>query len=399
MIILSIETSCDDTGVALLNIGKGRMKILSDFVSSQVEIHAPYGGVVPNLAVRAHYKNLPILLEATLKKADPGKIRTNSPSVGGSLNLVSSLCSEIDLVAVTVGPGLEPSLWAGVRTARMLAAAIQKPIVGVNHLEGHIAANFIGGDSKFLFPAICLVVSGGHTQLVLVRGLGKYKVIGQTRDDAAGEAFDKVAKLLGLGYPGGPQIALNAKNGLPDAFKLPRPMIDSPDYDFSFSGLKTAVLYLLKDLGLSAARQQPSGDLTQPTLQVASQLPVRLEKGYQIHNTKYLIHNICASFQQAVVDVLVNKTIRAAEKHKAKTVMLSGGVAANRELRKQMAHAVKVRVPNFYLEQSRRTQFLAPGSRYCTDNAVMIGLAGYWKYMRSGGEKMERIVAKANLNL
>jgi N6-L-threonylcarbamoyladenine synthase len=379
MKILAIETSCDDTGVALLDIEKDRIKILSDFVSSQVEIHAPYGGVVPNLAVRAHYKNLPILLEALFKKADPAKI---------------------DLVAVTVGPGLEPCLWAGVRTARMLAVAMQKPIVGVNHLEGHIAANWlkpIGGSTKSKsrnpkLPAICLIVSGGHSQLVLIRDMGRYKVIGQTRDDAAGEAFDKVAKLLGLGYPGGPKIALSAQNGTVDAFKLPRPMIYSPDYDFSFSGLKTAILYLMEDLSLSAARRQSSGDLTQPTFQVASQPLARPKKGYRIYNTKYLISNLCASFQQAVIDVLVDKTIRAAREYKAKTILLSGGVAANRELRKQMGQAIKNQL-------SGNVKYFAPNIKYCTDNAAMIGLAGYWKYKHDGADKIEKMVAKANANL
>jgi len=350
MKILAIETSCDDTGVALLKIEGGRVKILSDFVSSQVKIHAPYGGVVPNLAVRAHYKNLPILLEATLNKS---KINFGIQP------------KKIDLIAVTNGPGLEPCLWAGVNTARVLAKVMNKPIVGVNHLEGHIAANFL--DSQFpvpssQFPIICLIVSGGHTQLVLLRGMGKYKVIGQTRDDAAGEAFDKVAKLLGLGYPGGPEIALNAQNGTPDAFKLPRPMINGFDSDFSFSGLKTAVLYLVKKLSANSK-----------------------------HLNEGIVADVCASFQQAVVDVLVSKTIGAAKEYGAKTVMLSGGVAANKELRKQMACAVKVRVPN--------SRFLAPTSRYCTDNAAMIGLAGYWKYARRGGDKIEKIVAKANLNL
>jgi N6-L-threonylcarbamoyladenine synthase len=274
----------------------------------------------------------------------------------------------------------------------MLAAGMKKPIVGVNHLEGHIAANWLepicgisnfqfpiskqfsifksqiskqNSNSKFkmrnLFPAICLIVSGGHTQLVLIKEAGKYKVIGQTRDDAAGEAFDKVAKLLGLGYPGGPRIASIAKNGAPDAFKLPRPMIDSPDLDFSFSGLKTAVLYLVRSLDS------------------------------RLRGNDKLVGDLCASFQQAVVDVLVDKTISAAKKYKARTIMLSGGVAANQELRKQMRKAVIKNLPN--------TKYLIPNTKYCVDNAVMIGLAGYWKFIRNGGDKLEKLVAKANSNL
>ncbi|MBI4837197.1 MAG: tRNA (adenosine(37)-N6)-threonylcarbamoyltransferase complex transferase subunit TsaD [Candidatus Portnoybacteria bacterium] len=378
MRILSIETSCDDTGVALLEIKGDRIKILSDFVSSQVKIHAPYGGVVPNLAVRAHYKNLPILLEKTFKKFDS---------------------KNIDLIAVTVGPGLEPCLWAGVRAARVLSLAMKKPIIGVDHLEGHIAANWLGPiggnpkpetrNQKPLFPAICLVVSGGHTQLVLIRGMGKYKVIGQTRDDAAGEAFDKVAKLLGLGYPGGPEIALSAQNGTPDAFKLPRPMIDAPNFDFSFSGLKTAVLYLVREGVIRQSFCDLGGGWGSA---FGGAFTKRLPNHPLITNRQPLTTDLCASFQQAVVDVLVSKTIRAAKEYGAKTVMLSGGVAANKELRKQMASAVKKNIHN--------ASFLLPDPRYCTDNAAMIGLAGYWKYARHGrGDKVDKIIARANLNL
>jgi N6-L-threonylcarbamoyladenine synthase len=398
MIILAIETSCDDTGVAILDIQKnGKVKIVADFVSSQNEIHAPWGGVVPNLATRAHYKNLPILLEQALGKVNAKKV---------------------DLIVVTNGPGLEPCLWAGINTARVLAKAMNKPIVGVNHLEGHIAANWlevslrnyqlpitkyqinpksqIPNSKKVpsLFPAICLIVSGGHTQLVLVKKIGDYKIIGQTRDDAAGEAFDKVAKMLGLGYPGGPQIALNAKKGSKEAVILPRPMISSNDFDFSFSGLKTAVLYLLKELNFSASRQQLSGDLTQPTLQVASQ-PLARRSEFQVGTSSsqarvsFKLQDICASFQQAVIDVLIDKTIKSAQKYKARSIMLAGGVAANENLRKQMAYAAK----------TSNSQLLIPDLKYCTDNAAMIGLAGYWKFIRQGkGDKINKIIAEANLN-
>ena len=371
MKILAIETSCDDTGVALLDIKGGKVKIIADFVSSQTEIHSPFGGVVPNLAVRAHYKNLPILLEKVLGKINPKKI---------------------DLVATTNGPGLEPCLWAGVNIAKVLAKALDKPMVGVNHLEGHIAANWLGASlrnyqlpmandqtnfkhsklNKFgldaskiqnskLFPAVCLIVSGGHTQLVLMKNFGEYKILGQTRDDAAGEAFDKVAKLLNLGYPGGPQIALLAKKGDSSAFNLPRPMIGSNNYDFSFSGLKTAVLYLLEGMD---SRFRGNDKIT---------------------------NDLCASFQQAAIDVLIAKTIKAAVEYKVKTIMLGGGVAANQELRKQMSMAIKKQLPiaNYQL----------PILKYCADNAAMIGLAGYWKYQRSGGDKIENIIAKPNLNL
>ncbi len=385
MKVLAIETSCDDTGVALLDVRESQVKILADFVSSQNEIHAPYGGVVPNLAVRAHYKNLPILLEAVLGKIDPEKI---------------------DLIAATNGPGLEPCLWAGINNAKVLAKALGKPIVGVNHLEGHIAANFFAANSKLLnygaitrsgatgwktqnskllFPAICLIVSGGHTQLVFMKKIGEYKVIGQTRDDAAGEAFDKVAKMLGLGYPGGPEVALLAKKGVSDAFQLPRPMIDSKDFDFSFSGLKTAVRYLLQKLEKSPSAL-PASSAGQALCKRGGR-----EREIQVPNSQFPVPDICASFQQAAIDVLVDKTIKAAQKYKAKAVMLAGGVAANKELHRQMENAVKKTIPN--------SQFLVPSSCYCTDNAVMIGLAGYWKFMRQGkGDRVEKIEAQANLN-
>ena len=376
MRILGIETSCDDTAVAVLQIQKDRIRILSDFVSSQVRIHAPFGGVVPHLAVRAHHKNLPILIEKTFKNINSKKI---------------------DLMAVTTGPGLEPSLWTGINMARVLSLATNKPIVGVNHLEGHIAANWLKPGkrainfqfsaskklSKAIFPAICLIVSGGHTQLVLVKKIGDYKVIGQTRDDAAGEAFDKVAKLLGLGYPGGPIIALKAQKGRSQAFNLPRPMIDSPDFDFSFSGLKTAVLYLVRELVSHRRDTKNWRSRTQekPSLLVSAQ-----------SLSKKQIADLAASFQQAVIDVLIYKTIEAGKKYRVHTIMLSGGVAANYELRRQMQETLE--------KELSTTSFLVPSLRYCTDNAAMIALAGYWKYERQGkGEKIEKLVARADLSL
>jgi N6-L-threonylcarbamoyladenine synthase len=395
MLILSIETSCDDTGVALLDMRGGKIKVAADFVSSQNDIHAPYGGVVPNLAVRAHYKNLPILLESVLKKTDSKKV---------------------DLIAVTNGPGLEPCLWAGVRIARVLAQAMNKPIVGVNHLEGHIAANWlapIGGNPKSqipnlkqipnhklqttnsIFPVICLIVSGGHTQIVLIKDIGKYKIIGQTRDDAAGEAFDKVAKILDLGYPGGPRISEYAKAGDKNSFKFPRPMADSSDFDFSFSGLKTAVLYAVKNAVYSSSGSVNEKNDNNPAPGAKSAFNRGLRPNTAILKGKEydkIRHDVCAAFQQAAVDVLISKTIKAAVKYKAKAVMLSGGVSANNELREQMRKAVEKNLPSAVC--------YSPSARYCTDNAVMIGLAGYWKFMRQGkGDKIGKIVAEANLNL
>lgn len=346
MIILGIETSCDDTGIALIEGDRKGCRILSNIVSSQVKLHAPYGGVVPNLAARAHLENIKPCLEEAFQQAKHPKI---------------------DLIATTIGPGLIPSLLIGVNFAKALAYNWQKPIIGINHIEGHIYANWLpqtlnGGT----FPALCLVVSGGHTQLTLMKGHGKYKLLGETRDDAAGEAFDKVAKLLNLGYPGGPIISQKAKKGNLRAFDLPRPMINSNDFDFSFSGLKTAVLYLVKGLSL---RYGPSKkDCILGTVPVS---------------------DICASFQQAVIDVLISKTIKAAKEYKVKTVMLSGGVTANQELRQQMTKAIKKELP--------QAKFYIPEPKLCTDNAAMIASVAYYKKRPALKRSWSKIEAKANL--
>lgn len=319
MIILGIETSCDDTGIALVEGSRQGCRILSNLVSSQIKIHAPYGGIVPNLAARAHLKNIKPCLTEALKRAKNPKI---------------------DLMAVTIGPGLIPSLLVGINFAKALAYAWQKPIMGINHIEGHIYANFL--KETVPFPVLCLVVSGGHTQLILMKGHGQYQLLGETRDDAAGEAFDKVAKLLNLGYPGGPIISQRAKKGNPNQYNLPRPMINSNNYDFSFSGLKTAVLYEVK-------KQKPN------------------------------INNMAASFQQAVVDVLIKKTFRAAKEYGAKTIMLSGGVAANAELRKHFQYV--------------------PSPKLCTDNGAMIAIAAFYKQRPTSKQNWSRIQADSNLRL
>jgi N6-L-threonylcarbamoyladenine synthase len=344
MIILGIEISCDDTGIALIEGNQRGCRILSNVVSSQVKIHAPYGGIVPNLAARAHLENIKPCLEEALKEAKKPKI---------------------DLMAVTIGPGLIPSLLVGINFAKALAYSWPKPITGINHIEGHIYANWLPRDSspsvqndrKIQFPILCLVVSGGHTQLILMKGHGDYKLLGETRDDAAGEAFDKVAKLLNLGYPGGPIISQKAQKGNPQSFDLPRPMLNSDDFDFSFSGLKTAVLYLVKDKTLAP---------------------------------KY-INDMAASFQQAVIDVLVNKTIKAAKKYEVKTVMLSGGVAANQELRQQMAEAIKKELP--------QAKFYIPDVNLCTDNAAMIAAAAFYQTQNKQPQDWQKIQADANLRL
>ena len=376
MVILGIETSCDDTGIALIEGSQKGCRILSNPVSSQVKLHAPYGGVVPNLAARAHLENVGPVLKESLKQAGNPKI---------------------DLIAATIGPGLIPSLLVGTNFAKALAYHWRKPIIGINHIEGHIYANWLTEDGKSkgrpfgyvlasqerspqwqpLFPALCLIVSGGHTQLILMKDHGQYQLLGETRDDAAGEAFDKVAKLLNLGYPGGPIISQKAQKGNPRAFDLPRPMLKTKDFDFSFSGLKTAVLYLFY-------KQRQSSLIRQ----------ARFRRDREISRT-VLVSNICASFQQAVIDVLIGKTIRAAKKYKVRSVMLSGGVAANQELSRQMAEAIKKELPtlNFYI----------PEPKLCTDNGAMIAAAAFYKKQKQvpsvSRTNWSKIQAEANLKL
>jgi len=250
---------------------------------------------------------------------------------------------KIDLIAVTVGPGLEPCLWVGINFVKELAKKLNLPIVPVNHIEAHIFANFVGKNSKFSFPAVCLAVSGGHTQLILMKGFGKYKILGETRDDAAGECFDKTARILGLGYPGGPIVAkMAAKFKMQNVkckIKLPRPMIYQKNYDFSFSGLKTAVLYLVKQL-------------TSNNKQL----------------TMKQVRKICAEVQQAIIDVLIHKTLKAAKEYKVKAIILGGGVASNQELRKQFKQKCA----------SLKFKHLVPPKNLCTDNAVMVAIAGYF---------------------
>jgi len=350
MIILGIETSCDDTGIAIIKVsGKKRpiFKILSNVVSSQIKVHQKYGGIVPNLAAREHLRNIEPCLKTTFKQ-------------------VKTKPKDIDLIAVTIGPGLIPSLLIGVHFAKTLAYKWQKPIVGVNHIEAHILAILLK-NKKIKFPAIALVVSGGHTQLILIRKIGDYKILGETRDDAAGECFDKVAKLLGLGYPGGPEISKQAEECKKSNIDLPRPMINHKNYDFSFSGLKTAVLYIVRDMAHQARPQSPS----------ATALAGAATKN------KNFIRNLCGETQQAIIDVLMEKTLRAAKEYKAKTIILSGGVAANEELRNQLN--VKCKLLN--------VNFLVPTKNLCTDNGAMIAVAGYFN------KSTKNVKANANLRI
>ncbi|NTW15312.1 MAG: tRNA (adenosine(37)-N6)-threonylcarbamoyltransferase complex transferase subunit TsaD [Candidatus Moranbacteria bacterium] len=426
--ILAIETSCDDTAAAVISLEDGRPVVRSSVVSSQIELHRQYGGVVPNLAAREHVRNLVPVIDEAMRRAGLGP-------------------DDIDAIAVTQGPGLIPALLAGVSAAKSLALAWRKPLLGIHHIEGHIYANFIGepatdnsqlttGKNESLpsqardslserekrnqetedrnpsssaggearpadaglsegrrddgpFPLLALVVSGGHTELVLMRDHFTYEILGRTKDDAAGEAFDKVAKMLGLPYPGGPEIAARAaqyqkqdpsvRDGFVEAiqgsessgsprsrglelamtdkkdFHFPRPMIDSGDYDFSFSGLKTAVLY-------------------------------QIRKVAETERSEAFIAAICHAFQEAVVEVLVTKTRRAIREFAPRTLVIAGGVSANVALRESLADMVASGFPH--------TDFIVPEFKYSLDNAAMIGAAALLRFDRLSSE--ERGAAKRN---
>ncbi|MEI7620292.1 MAG: tRNA (adenosine(37)-N6)-threonylcarbamoyltransferase complex transferase subunit TsaD [Candidatus Falkowbacteria bacterium] len=339
MYILGIETSCDETAVAILSISaKGGVKVLSNVVSSQIEIHKKYGGVVPEIAAREHVLHIiPVVNESLLKSG----IKV----------------SQIKAISVTVGPGLVTSLLAGVETAKVLAYAWKKPLVPVNHIEGHIHANFINMKKTMKFPALVLTVSGGHTNLVLLESRLKYKIIGETRDDAAGEAFDKGAKMMDIGYPGGPIVSQYALAAKKSDIVLPRPMINSAGFDFSFSGLKTALLYTLKK-----------------------------DSEWQKKIPEY-----CFELQEAIVETLVSKTIKAAKKYDVKTVMLSGGVSANRRLREVLEKTVK--------EKLDGVDFHMPELAYTTDNAAMIAMAGYYRFINKKTVGWNKIKMDCNLEL
>ncbi|MBI2100339.1 MAG: tRNA (adenosine(37)-N6)-threonylcarbamoyltransferase complex transferase subunit TsaD [Candidatus Vogelbacteria bacterium] len=379
MKILAIETSCDETAISVVAASGGfkkpQFKVLSHLISSQVKLHAPYGGVVPSLAKREHSKNLIPLLATALRelrlyKASSvqhpmldkiPKILSREPELLKQLlELIPTISvPKIDAIAVTYGPGLEPALWVGINFARALSLAWNKPLIPVNHMEGHIYSPLLEPKTYNLFPALALLISGGHTELVLVKDWLKYQVIGQTRDDAVGEAFDKVARLLDLPYPGGPALAkLADKNGKHPMFaKFPRPMIHSGDFDFSFSGLKTAVLYLVKKLGKVDDKTKAA---------------------------------IAREFQDAVIEVLVAKTSKAIEHYNPKTLIIGGGVIANTALREKFDELVAKKYPNVKL--------LIPDFQLATDNATMIALAAYFHiFKKKPGPK--NIVARGTLSL
>jgi len=376
--ILGIETSCDETAAAVIR-GEGKsVKILSNVVASQIDIHKKYGGVVPEIAAREHVLNILPVVHETLARASlsSGVVSARKKKISltppPKADKFAEKDSQIGAIAVTVGPGLITSLIVGVETAKSLAYAWNLPLIGINHIEGHIYANFIDqAKTNNIFPSLVLTVSGGHNLLVLMKGHGQYKIIGETLDDAAGEAFDKAAAMLSLGYPGGPAISaeaekLNVLHNLPKIPSLarmgkgcflPRPMLNKSGYDFSFSGLKTALLY-----------------------------QIQKDPHWKKHVPEY-----CREFQQAVIDVLVGKTLRAAKEYKVKTVMLSGGVSANRELRKEMGAAIKSQLPS--------VNFQLPDLKYTTDNAAMVAVAGYFRAVAGQFASWQKLKADPNLEL
>lgn len=324
LLTLAIETSCDETSCAVIKDGR---EVLSNIISSQIEIHRRFGGVVPEIASRKHIESINNIIQEALDQAEVG-------------------FSDLDLIGVTRGPGLVGALLVGISAAKALAYGLDIPIVGVNHIEGHICANYI--QHKDLEPPFtCLVVSGGHSYLLQANGYNDYELVGRTRDDAAGEAFDKVARSLGLPYPGGPFIDKLAAEGNKDAIEFPRIFLDNNSYDFSFSGLKTSVLNYIHNTS---------------------------QKGEEI-----VIADVAASFQQAVLDVLVEKTFRLAKERNSSKIVLAGGVASNKGLRNMMKERG--------LEEN--IQIYYPNSILCTDNAAMIGSAAYFNYMGGIESKLD----------
>lgn len=315
--ILAIESSCDETAASVVKNGR---TILSNVISSQIELHKLYGGVVPEIASRKHIEKINQVIEQALEDANV-------------------TLDEIDAVGVTYGPGLVGALLVGVAEAKAIAYARKLPLVGVHHIEGHVSANYIE-HPDLEPPFLCLIVSGGHTHLVIVKEYGVFEILGRTRDDAAGEAFDKVARAIGLGYPGGPKIDKLSKEGNPKAIEFPRAKIDGCPYDFSFSGVKSAVLNYMNQAKM---------------------------KGEEVNRA-----DLAASFQVAVVDVLTEHTMRAAEDYGITKIAIAGGVASNQTLRAAIEKACKQR--NF--------RFYCPSPIFCTDNAAMIGVAAYYEYQK-----------------
>lgn len=382
MKILAIETSCDDTGISIIETPDkkgGDFNVLSNIVSSQIEVHKQYGGVYPIMAKREHQKNIVPVFKEALREAhllnsskqtiSEEKLKTLRKILERESDLYESLKEffsnsekpEIDLISITNGPGLEPCLWVGVNFAKAISYFWDIKLITTNHIESHILVNYLA-NKEIKFPAVCLIASGGHTQLVLMKKIGNYKILGETRDDAAGECFDKAAKILGLEYPGGPVISKLARDAKKEfVIDLPRPMIKNKDYDFSFSGLKTAILYY----------HQKQLD--------------------EVKTSKEYIADMCAEVQQAIIDVLLKKTINAAKDYKAKTIILGGGVSANQELRRQLKEKIQKEIPN--------TDCLIPENSLSTDNALMCAINGYFKLKKRNKDNWKNIEANANLRI
>jgi N6-L-threonylcarbamoyladenine synthase len=341
--LLAIETSCDETAAAVVEHGQ---VVRSNVVSSQIALHKAYGGVVPELAARGHVKAIIPVVEIALAEAELTR-------------------SDVDALAVTQGPGLAGSLLVGVNFAKAMAYVLDRPLVPVNHLESHIYANWLTRDEDAHespeFPILCLLVSGGHTELILMTGHGHYRHLGRTLDDAAGEAFDKGARLLGLGYPGGPAIQSAAEAGTPGQFRLPRAWLGET-HDFSFSGLKTALLREVEPFRLPAEPREIRRDATTP---FAEHRPPSFSPDLPVAD-------LAAEFQEAVVEVLAVKAAQAAKAHDAKTVVLAGGVAANVALRNRLTSEVE----KAFVGEPPPVKF--PGFEFCTDNAAMVAAAGYY---------------------
>jgi len=354
--ILAIDTSCDDTSVAVTS----GVQVLSNVISSQIDLHKAWGGVVPGIARREHEKRIDFVVEEALKQA------------GKEMD-------EIDAIAVTQGPGLAIALEVGIRKAKKLALEYDKPLIPVDHMEGHLLSSFAGeeGNMDEIFPVLGVLVSGGHTQLVLASGVGEYEIIGETLDDAIGEAFDKVAKILGIGYPGGPIVSKMAKEGDSEKHDLPVAMKNSADFNVSYSGLKTAVLYLVRDLkGESRMGQGKKGVSWKPGVEAPDHKDER--SAVEVLG-KQTVADICASFQKAAVETLMNKTRKALKKYpEVKSIFLGGGVVHNEKLQKEMKK----------LGQSRGVKVQIPKSGdLFMDNAAMIGVAGFLS-MSSGNSDM-----------
>jgi len=369
MKILAIETSCDETAISLLDINgplnRPDIKVLGNALMSQAKLHEKYGGVYPNLAKREHQKNLPILLEQVLLKAQNlPALPTGRQAARQGPNLEAS---DIDYVAVTKGPGLEPALWTGIVFAQELGKKWNRPVIPVDHMEGHIFSVLynLSNTECLTLPALALLVSGGHTELVNVKGFGNYEIIGKTRDDAVGEAFDKVARMLGLTYPGGPKISLMAQKSRQNRAKidieLPRPMIHSKDLDFSFSGLKTAVLYRVK-----AQNNELSEEFKE---------------------------DMARAFEDSAIETLVTKTEKAIEKlgsTNIKTLIIGGGVSANTYLSQELKKM---------LEKYPEINFYIPTKDMSTDNAIMIGISAFIKLETNPDSINNQIEIKAQGNL